>query len=133
MDGNCIFCKIINGDVPSYKVGETDKYLAFLDIFPFSDGHTLVVPKKHFDTVWEYEDISEYFKYVGEIRSLLREKLELDYVDMVIMGRGVNHAHVHLIPYGGVWEKMLKDNELSGKGAIHEELAFSLLEKIKAK
>jgi len=64
---NCIFCKIVKGDIPCYKIYENDKFLAFLDISEFTPGHTLVIPKKHYRFIWDVEDIEEYASVIKKI------------------------------------------------------------------
>lgn len=92
---DCVFCKIVAGEVPSYKIYEDAKYLAFLDIFPSAEGHTLVIPKKHVEWVWDYQDLGEYFEVVGKIARHYRE-VSSDIVRSNIDGWQVQHAHIHL-------------------------------------
>ncbi|AEM68643.1 histidine triad (HIT) protein [Mycoplasma putrefaciens] len=102
---NCIFCKIINKEIPSYKVYEDDYVFAFLDVLPASKGHTLIVPKKHFDNFSSCDQ--DYLKHVAiaknKIAKLIKEKLEpqgLNYLsnENVIAGQSVFHYHEHIIP-----------------------------------
>lgn len=116
---DCIFCKIVKGDIPCFKIYENDEYLAFLDISHFVDGHTLVIPKKHFRFFWEVEDIEGYFKFVSDICNHFTKNLGFKYVDTLTFGRLVPHAHVHLIPHNG-------DNEewreaLNGIGEMQKD------------
>jgi histidine triad (HIT) family protein len=106
---DCIFCKIIRGQIPSYKVYEDDNYLAFLDISQFTRGHTLVVPKKHYAFIWDIEDIGSFMEVVKKIGNHYR-KLGFKYVDTLTFGRLVSHAHLHIVPHNGNdpdWEKGL--------------------------
>ncbi|HEQ65362.1 MAG TPA: HIT domain-containing protein [bacterium] len=127
---DCIFCKIVKGEAPSYKIYEDENYFAFLDLFPHSKGHTLVIPKKHYDTVWEIPEKGEYFEVLTKVRENMRRELNVDYVDMAIFGRGVSHAHTHLIPLDGDWKRTieyvgeLKSEKLDEKSA--EELVDKL-------
>lgn len=91
----CIFCEIVAGNIPSYKIYEDEKYLAFLDIYPSAEGHTLVIPKKHVDWVWDSENLGEYFEVVGRIAKHFRE-VSKDIVRSNIDGWQVQHAHIHL-------------------------------------
>jgi histidine triad (HIT) family protein len=91
----CIFCKIVAGEIPSYKIYEDEKYLAFLDIYPSAEAHTLVIPKKHVDWVWDSENLGEYFEVVGKIAKYYR-KVSSDIVRSNIDGWQVQHAHIHL-------------------------------------
>ncbi len=101
----CIFCKIIKGEVPSYKVYEDDKTIAFLDIFPRSYGHTLVVPKKHFETIDEMDDeyLEALIKSVKTVSKLLKSKLNAQGYNIVsnngkVSGQEVMHVHIHILP-----------------------------------
>ncbi len=97
---DCIFCKIVKGDIPCFKIHENDKFLAFLDISQFAEGHTLVIPKKHFRFIWDIENIGEYYEFVSEIANHYT-KLGYQYVDSASFGRMVPHAHLHLVPHNG--------------------------------
>ena len=94
---DCIFCKIVAGELPCYKIYEDDKFLAFLDIFPSTEGHTLVIPKQHVEWVWEYPQLGEYFEVVGKIARHHRE-ITKDVVRENIDGWQIPHAHIHLKP-----------------------------------
>ena len=102
---DCIFCKIVNGEIPANKVWEDENYLAFLDIKPESEGHTLVIPKKHFCWIWDLPSDSEgkpnfceFFEKVREVKKVLDEKYHPKWVMVKVIGIDVSHAHVHLIP-----------------------------------
>jgi len=94
---DCIFCKIIQGEIPSYKIYEDEKYLAFLDIMPWCEGHTLVIPKKHVEWVWDYPSLGEYFEVVGKIARHHRE-LVGGGARAMVYGWEVPHAHIHIKP-----------------------------------
>jgi len=98
--GNCIFCKIINKEIPCEKVYEDEKFLVFLDIKPVSDGHLLIIPKEH--VVWmqdaDDETISEIFKLTKKLMLALKNSLPCDYVQESVVGNEVPHFHIHLIP-----------------------------------
>lgn len=101
---DCVFCKIINGNIPSYKVYEDDIVLAFLDINPDSNGHTLIIPKKHFKDLVEIdnETLLHIMDVARKIKKLLEEKLNIDGLTL-IQNNGdvqeVKHYHLHLKPY----------------------------------
>lgn len=95
---NCIFCKIIGGEIPAHKVYEDDNYLAFLDINPATEGHTLVIPKKHYQWVYDVEDIGEYWEVIQKITNKMLEKLKPAFVTYYTSGVDVPHAHVHVLP-----------------------------------
>ncbi|HMB65992.1 MAG TPA: HIT family protein [Patescibacteria group bacterium] len=98
MSNDCIFCQIVNGDIPAYKVYEDDDFLAFLDVRPLNPGHTLVIPKKHYRWVWDHPDIGEYYQVVGKVAEAIRKAFDTDYVVSLVLGEEVPHAHVWLVP-----------------------------------
>ena len=105
---DCIFCKIIKGEIPSYKVYEDEDYYAFLDIYPNTRGMTLVIPKKHHDSYifkMKKEDYSELLLASKKVGELLERRLDVKRVAMVVEGMGVNHAHVKLYPMYGLGEE----------------------------
>jgi len=97
---DCIFCKISKGEVPCDKVYEDDKYLVFLDIEPVSDGHILIIPKKHIVWMQEADDqtISEIFLLTKKIMIGMKKEMKCDYVQEGVYGEEVPHFHIHLIP-----------------------------------
>lgn len=94
----CIFCKIINNEIPFYKVYEEENYLAFLDANPRNPGHVLVIPKKHIRWVWDSEDIEKYFGVVQKIANAQRKAFNTDWVISLVLGEEIEHAHVWLVP-----------------------------------
>jgi len=101
METECIFCKIIAGEIPAKKVYEDDSFFAFLDINPKSKGHTLLIPKTHYATFLDMpvEEEKALFGKVQELGKTLKEKLGAEYIFLLVMGEEVPHTHVHLIPY----------------------------------
>lgn len=95
-----IFSKIIQGDIPSYKIAENDMFFAFLDIFPLQKGHVLVVPKIEVDKVFELPDnyLSELLVFAKPIAKAIEESFSCNRVSMITVGLEVPHAHLHLIP-----------------------------------
>jgi histidine triad (HIT) family protein len=95
-----IFSKIIQGDIPSYKIAENDMFFAFLDIFPLQKGHVLVVPKIEVDKVFELPDnyLSELLVFAKPIAKAIEESFLCNRVSMITVGLEVPHAHLHLIP-----------------------------------
>ncbi len=101
----CVFCKIIDGDIPSYKVYENDYVLCFLDINASSKGHTLIVPKKHVTNVFDLDDETacEVMKAINYVAKLIKEKLNVEAVNIInnsgeLAGQTVMHLHFHIIP-----------------------------------
>ena len=101
-----IFTKIIRGEIPSYKIYEDDKTVAFLDIHPLQPGHTLVVPKEQIEFVWDLPDelYSAVMDTAKKVALRLREALGTKYISERITGVDVPHAHVQLIPFNDVSE-----------------------------
>jgi len=96
-----IFTKIIKGEIPCHKVYEDEHTFAFLDIHPVQPGHTLVIPKKQVEFVWDLDDVT-YQAVMATARKVarrLREVLDKPYIGEQVMGVDVPHAHVHLIPF----------------------------------
>ncbi len=99
---NCmtIFSKIIAGEIPSYKIAESEKFYAFLDIFPLQLGHTLVVPKIEVDKIFDVPDeyLADLLLFAKPIAKAIEKAYPCNRVNMVTVGLEVPHAHVHLIP-----------------------------------
>lgn len=102
---NCIFCKIVRGEIPSIKVYEDDRVFVFEDINPISDGHTLVIPKKHAENIWEIspEDLSAIHLVSKKIAHAIKEVLQpIGIAFLQLNGKGahqvVMHYHLHLVP-----------------------------------
>lgn len=95
-----IFTRIINGEIPAYKIYEDDRVIAFLDTNPINEGHTLVVPKKQVDHIWDLEDDDyEYlWKISKKIGQHIRKTIGSTRVGVIVEGFGVPHTHVHLVP-----------------------------------
>ncbi len=95
-----IFSKIIKGEIPSYKIAETDLFFAFLDIFPLQKGHTLIVPKIEVDKIFDVPDhfLNELMQFAKPIAKAIESSFPCNRVSMVTIGLEVPHAHVHLIP-----------------------------------
>ncbi len=101
-----IFTKIINGDIPSYKVYETEKFLAFLDVRPLKRGHVLCVPKLEVDYIFDLDDVtySELMLFSKRVATAIKKTIPCKKVGMIVIGLEVPHTHVHLIPLDAVGE-----------------------------
>lgn len=105
MAEECIFCKIVHGEIPSYKIYEDDFVLAFLTINPSSPGHTLVIPKKHYNTILDLpkKELCEIIKTIQKIAKAILEAVETKAFNLVVnTGKDaeqfIDHAHFHIIP-----------------------------------
>lgn len=101
-----IFTKIIQGDIPSYKVAEDDKFFAFLDIRPLAKGHTLVVPKKEVDYIFDIDDelLGEMIKFSKRLGLAIEKVVPCKRMGMTVLGLEVPHAHIHLVPINSVYD-----------------------------
>ena len=116
---DCIFCKIINKEIPASIVYENNDFLAFLDINPQSPGHTQVITKKHVRWVWDYENVGKYFEIVKKIALAQRKAFNTDFILSKIVGDEVEHAHIWVFPnsevkgdkkdFNGNTEKIIKN------------------------
>ena len=97
---NTIFCKIIAGEIPCNKIAENDEFFAFLDINPVSKGHTLVIPKKEIDYIFDIDDdeLGRMMIFAKKIAIAIRKAIPCVRVGVAVMGLEVPHAHIHLIP-----------------------------------
>lgn len=95
-----IFTKIINGEIPSYKIAEDEKHYAFLDINPVVEGHTLVVPKKENDYLFNLEDdeIADLMVFAKKVAKKVEKAIDCKRVAVTVIGLEVPHAHIHLLP-----------------------------------
>ena len=95
---DCIFCKIVAGTVPSYKIYEDDDFLAFLDIHPESPGQAQVIPKKHYRWVWDVPNVGAYFEVVRKVAKAQQRVFGTDWVLEKSVGEEVEHAHIWVFP-----------------------------------
>jgi len=126
-----IFTKIIKGEIPCHKVYEDDKTLAFLDIHPKMPGHTLVIPKKQVEFVWDLDD-EDYRAVMATVKKValkLRETMGQPFVGELVMGIDVPHAHVHVYPFATTEESrripdLTAEPDHAVLAAIAQKLAF---------
>jgi histidine triad (HIT) family protein len=125
-----IFTKIINGDIPCYKIVEDDNFIAFLDINPWQKGHTLVVPKQEVDYIFKNSDevLSTILLFAKKVATALEKTVDCSRISLMVLGMEVPHTHIHLIPI-----KEEKDILSFGKGKIKfsNEEFIELTEKIR--
>ncbi|QDZ63685.1 HIT domain-containing protein [Elizabethkingia bruuniana] len=95
-----IFTKIVNGEIPAYKIMEDEKHLAFLDVMPLVEGHTLVIPKKEVDLIFDLdsEEFKELFSFAQKVAKKVRAAIPCKRVGVAVIGLEVPHAHIHLVP-----------------------------------
>ncbi len=112
--------------MPCYKIYEDEDFLAFLDINPWVEGHTLVIPKDHYRWVWDVPNPAEYFKTTSKIANHLKEKMDTEFVMSWIYGYDVPHAHIHLMPDSRGKVKFYPTEKIE----LTEEKAERLVEKL---
>ncbi len=99
-----IFSRIVSGEIPCYKIAETDKFLAFLDVFPLVEGHTLVIPKEETDYIFDLEDqdLAEMHVFAKKVAKAVRQAIPCKRIGTAVIGLEVPHAHLHLVPMNTV-------------------------------
>jgi histidine triad (HIT) family protein len=97
---DCVFCKIVDGEVPSHKVYEDENFYGFLDVNPRNKGHALIIPKDHHRWVWDMDGdrVADYYRAVNRVANAQREAFDTDWVVSMVIGDEVEHAHVWLVP-----------------------------------
>ena len=126
-----IFTKIINGEIPAYKVAEDDNYLAFLDVNPNAKGHTLCIPKREVNKIFEMDE-EEYLglmKFSRKVAIALEKAVPCKRVGVAVVGLEVPHVHVHLIPLNEM-DEMRFVNKVKLEKEEFEELAKSISSKL---
>lgn len=125
-----IFTRIVNGEIPCYKVAEDDRFLAFLDINPLAKGHTLVIPKKETDYIFGIED-QEYcdlFLFAKKVALAVEIVVPCKRMGIAVLGLEVAHAHIHLVPINTVYDIDFSKPKLG----LSKEEFLELVEKIGA-
>ena len=109
-----LFTKIVKGEIPSYKIAEDDNYLAFLDINPLAEGHTLVIPKKEVDYIFDLdqETYKGLFAFAQKVAKAMDKAIDCKRVGITVIGLEVAHAHVHLIPINTLYDMDFKQPKL---------------------
>ncbi len=116
-----IFSKIVAGEIPCHKIAENEHYLAFLDIFPVAKGHTLVIPKKEIDYIFDLDDetLAGLHVFSKKVALAIQKAVPCERIGVAVIGLEVPHAHVHLIPINS----MADMNFANKRAASQEELA----------
>ena len=120
-----IFTRIVNGEIPSYKVAESDKFYAFLDINPLAQGHTLVIPKKETDYIFDIEDqeYQELFLFAKRVAAAVKKAIPCKRVGVAVLGMEVPHAHIHLVPLQSEGDMDFRKEKLSLSPDTVKEIA----------
>lgn len=124
-----IFTKIINGEIPSYKIAEDEDFIAFLDAMPLVKGHTLVVPKKEVDLIFdlESEEYKNLWGFTQEVAQKIKNAVPCVRVGVAVVGLEVPHAHIHLIPLNQVEDMNFKNERLKLTDDEYTEIRDSII------
>ncbi len=125
-----IFTKIVNGEIPSYKIAEDEHFYAFLDIFPLTKGHTLVIPKKEVDYIFDLDDATYtgLMAFSKKVAHAIEKAIPCLRVGVAVLGLEVPHAHVHLVPLQTEGDLNFSNKKLE----LSQEEFLEITEKIKS-
>ena len=120
-----IFLKIVNGELPSYKVAENEKFLAFLDIFPIAKGHTLVIPKIKTDYIFDMtsDEYLEFWEFSKKIAEAMKKVIQCKRIGISVVGLEVPHAHIHLVPLNTISDINFEKPKLNYSQEKMEQIA----------
>ena len=124
-----IFSKIISGEIPSYKIAEDEKHIAFLDAMPLVKGHTLVVPKKEVDLIFDLdsEDYKDLWAFTQDIAKQIKKAIPCKRVGIAVVGLEVPHAHIHLAPLNSTDDLNVKNVRLIFSPEEYKEIQKSII------
>lgn len=123
-----IFTKIVNGEIPCYKVAETAEYLAFLDVFPLVKGHTLVIPKREIDYIFDIEDdlYTGLLLFAKKVAKAVEKSVPCKRIGVAVIGLEVPHAHIHLVPINSVGDINFSQPKIQVEKAEMEEISAKI-------
>lgn len=129
-----IFSKIAAGEIPSYKCAEDSKFYAFLDINPLQKGHTLVIPRREIDYVFDMgtEEIGEYMQFAQKVAIAIKRAFPCVKVGMAVLGLGVPHAHIHLVPMQTEKDMLFSNPKLKLSDEEFRDIAAKILKEFQA-
>ncbi len=129
-----IFTRIVNGEIPCYKVAETENCFAFLDINPLAKGHTLVIPKKEIDYLFDVDDrlYSELFSFSKKVAHSIKAAIPCSRVGVAVIGLEVPHAHIHLCPINGIHDLSFSNPRVKLSKEEFQEVADAIKAKFEA-
>ncbi|KFF11526.1 HIT family hydrolase [Chryseobacterium soli] len=124
-----IFTKIINGEIPSYTIAEDENYIAFLDAMPLVKGHTLVVPKKEVDLIFdlESEEYKNLWGFAQKVAKKIKNSVPCVRVGVAVVGLEVPHAHIHLIPLQKMEDMNFRNERLKLTNEEYTEIQNSII------
>ena len=123
-----VFTKIVNGEIPCYKVAENDEFLAFLDISPLAKGHSLVIPKRETDYIFDIEngEYSRLWLFAKKLAKAQKKVISCERIGVAVIGLEVPHAHIHLVPISGINDIDFSKTKLSLSDKEMQQIAISI-------
>lgn len=127
-----VFSKIVSGEIPCYKIAEDENYFAFLDINPIAKGHTLVIPKKEVDYLFDVGDdlLSGMLPFCKTVARAIEQVVSCKRVGLAVIGLEVPHAHIHLVPLQGMHDIDFRKPKLSFSEAEFNDMAAAIRDKL---
>lgn len=127
-----IFSKIINGEIPCYKIAEDDRYFAFLDINPLKEGHTLVVPKAETDYLFDLDDetLAGIIVFAKKVSAAIQKAIPCKRIGVAVIGLEIPHAHIHLVPMDSMEDVNFRNPKLKLTPEKLNKIAESIREKV---
>ncbi len=128
-----IFTRIINGEIPCYKVAENERFIAFLDVRPLTAGHTLVVPKRETDYIFDIDDetLADMMLFAKRVAVAMKEVIECRRIGVAVLGLEVPHAHVHLVPLAKETDLLFTNPRAVVSDEENRRLAKAIGERVK--
>ncbi|RFC54537.1 HIT family protein [Brumimicrobium aurantiacum] len=125
-----VFSKIVNGEIPAFKVAENDEFLAFLDVQPIVKGHVLVIPKKTVDYIFDIEDdlLGRFINFAKSVSKKMDLAFDCKRIGMSVIGLEVPHAHIHLMPINGIGDMDFNKDKLHLEKEEMEAIAQKIVE-----
>ncbi|MFB9120928.1 HIT family protein [Bergeyella porcorum] len=124
-----IFSKIVNGEIPAYKIAEDEHHLAFLDILPLAKGHTLVIPKKEVDLIFDLdsEEFKNLWAFAQQVGKKIGNAIPCKRVGVAVVGLEVPHAHIHLVPLNGIEDLNFQNERLKFTEEEYKEVQQAII------
>ncbi|AZZ58297.1 HIT family protein [Riemerella anatipestifer] len=124
-----IFTKIINGEIPAYKIAEDENHLAFLDVMPLAEGHTLVIPKKEVDLIFDLdtEEFKNLWAFAQQVAKKIEKNIPCERVSIAVIGLEVPHAHIHLVPINKIEDLNFKKERVKSSAEDFKEIQQKIL------
>lgn len=127
-----VFSKIVSGEIPCYKIAETEDYLAFLDAFPLVEGHVLVIPKKEVDYLFDLDDslYQGLMLFSKKVATGLKKAIQCQKIGIAVVGLEVPHAHIHLVPIKEVSDMNFSKSKLDIPSDRMKEIALKIMQEL---